>query len=1385
MTSLVDRTCTEVSELGERDGIKNKSRPVEDFQDVPAYVFLGAPGAGKTTEFERQAELSGGCYVPARKFIAFDGKTDWRDQTLFIDGLDEVRAGSSDARTPFDNIRSKLHRLGCPRFRLSCRIADWFGSNDRLCLNEVSPNNKVAVLHLDDLTRNDIREILRSHSGIADADELLQWATDTGIDGLLANPQSLEMLTDAFAQGERPQSRLQVFEVTCNTLVKEHNQEHKIAKPNGVGDSELLEVAGKLCALQLLSGKAGYVLPEADGDADFLELQQVAEGDFDKAHHVLASKLFDSPDECDCTPVHRQVAEFLGARYLAERISEGLPIKRILALITGYDGGIVSELRGLSAWLAAHSPLGRVELIERDPLGVILYGDVRGFSVDDKRRLLDGIKREVEKNPWIVGAIKLTSASGDILNPAMAETFLDILTNPARDEAWQPFVLIVVELLAQGRPVPELADVLMRMLRDSTWGASVKYGAVNAFLRHQQDEATALSALEALLQDVYEGKVPDRNDSLLGYLLSRLYPKKLSISSVLRFLKVPKTESYLGTYKFFWTTYVSQDLSSTQLGELLDEFVSLERHQKEFPSDWHWIEHWQGVFRSLLSKFVQSSGDEVAPDRLFDWLEIASRDVNGNQVLGNSEKELEKVESWLRQRPELRLELFSIGIERSLESSVSNDTDDFARLMEDVEHRLFKYDKPTDFARWCLEKAIAFAHPIVASYLTVCVARAVKKSSGVGDLSRRHVESRLSENSELLQVFRNHLDHLTELAQRLRDQEHLNRGSADQRQLKWQNQIRERQREWREGVKPHEEALINGTAPPDLLGQLATAYLGGYHDVSGNSPVDRLRNLFGDAENLVNAVLQGFRGSIGRDDLPSVAEVVRTGTNNEVHHLSLAFWAGLEELHQSAPCIEASLNKAQLRLALAIHYNLPIWPRPENMQDEAPGWFVPLLHNQPEVVAEVLIRTARSRLRNGADFSAELYHLSHSSDHAAVARLASLPLLKSFPLRCRKQQLSSLSHLLQAALVHCDKQALLELVEQRADQPNMDVAQRVYWLTAGLLASPEAYLERFDSLLAGSEPRVQHLAELLLGRYEKARITVPHLNVAVLSLLIKHLGRFHAPFASASESETGPAARRVINVHGIDSYISDLASISTNAASQALQGLMRDEHLRQWHPRLTDAAYRQNAVRREAEFCNADVDQVIRVLKGHGSANAADLAALIVDKLSEIAKNIRDGNSSTWRQFWNVDSYNHPQEPRPEDAGRDVLLSLLKPRIENLGVDAQPEGRYADDKRCDIRISFDDYNVALEIKKSCHQDLWSAVRTQLIKKYPRDPGAQGYGIYLVLWFGNTEHCRPTPNVGSPPKNAAELETRLLESLSVEERARISICVVDVSKPDEQ
>ncbi|MCY4613220.1 MAG: hypothetical protein OXB94_06335, partial [Nitrospira sp.] len=478
MIKFVRRTCTEIGEDGQVKQNADKSERTylsfEEFQNTDAYVLLGPPGAGKSTTFKQEAVCSKACYVTARDFIELDvdRHPKWHSTTLFIDGLDEKRAGSPDGRQALEGIRKKIEQLNRPRFRLSCREADWFGANDREHLKTVSLNGQVTVLRLDPLTNEDILKILRNNLKVDDPEKFVHEARRKRLEPLLKNPQSLSMLAKAVAGtgGDWPETRKQTFDMACRTLLHEHNQEHQLAKPNNVAISNLLEAAGRLCAVQLLTGAAGYALPGTESDQKYLGLKQVSGVDQRILRDVLGTKLFTAPPEGPAIPVHRQVAEFLAGQYLAGLIENGLPGGRILALMTGHDDGVVSEMRGLSAWLAVHSKTSRMAIIERDPIGTVLYGDIIEFSIDEKRRLIHGLYRESQKNLWFFDSLEgMDSRFGDLATPDMEPVFKEALTNPMRDETHQGLVVCLVEALRHGPAIPKLTDVLLDVVRDDSW----------------------------------------------------------------------------------------------------------------------------------------------------------------------------------------------------------------------------------------------------------------------------------------------------------------------------------------------------------------------------------------------------------------------------------------------------------------------------------------------------------------------------------------------------------------------------------------------------------------------------------------------------------------------------------------------------------------------------------------------------------------------------------------------------------------------------------------------------------------------------------------------------------------------------------------------------
>ncbi len=491
-------------------------------------------------------------------------------------------------------------------------------------------------------------------------------------------------------------------------------------------------------------------------------------------------------------------------------------------------------------------------------------------------------------------------------------------------------------------------------------------------------------------------------------------------------------------------------------------------------------------------------------------------------------------------------------------------------------------------------------------------------------------------------------------------------------------------------LTPCEDELRGNTARPQLLHELAKVYFGGYLNVRGRSPKDRLNALLAGDKGLVDVVLSAFRKTIDRDDLPSATKVMRLGSTNQTHPLALPFMAGLEEIAKTAPSGEIGLDHERLRLALAIHYTVPV----RHPARRPPPWFAWALSRRPEIVADVLAGSVLSKLRNGAETPAGVHELAHSSDHARVARLAAMPLLRQFPVRCASGQLSSLNHLLLAARRHCDVAPLLELIDEKHADRRMNVAQCVHWMVAGLCIAPDSYVGRLESYVTARERRIGFLIKAVTGQFDISPDLTYRKSAPALRLLIRLIGASVRPRSPRAGS--GGFARVTPETETADRVrngIEQLAGSTTQDASRALESLSSDHELLPWRSLLLNAANRQRAARREAEFAYSDTARVLATLAGGAPANVADLEALILEHLNEIARTIRDGNTAGWKQYWHVDRHHRPRNPRPEDACRDALLSDLRSRLTHFGVEVRPEGSCTSDPRAYIRVSCGSFHV--------------------------------------------------------------------------------------------
>ena len=1415
LDTRVKRTCTELQPDGSPSNVA-QARPLSDFSAAPAYVLLGDPGAGKTTEFERECEELGAAAtkVSARNFITLDPPPhEWRHETLFIDGLDEMRAGTTDARSPLDAIRNRLHQLGKPRFRLSCREADWLGNNDLQALAEVSPDSRITVLRLDPLSQSAARQLLIMRHPALDTESFVAEAWRQGIHSMLGNPLALTLLADAAGpRGDWPGSRLHTFETACQRMAGEHNLEHQVAGIRPPIES-LIDASGYLCALLLLSGtevcSAG---PASDPSVcvALADLRDATGGPPREAlRAALGTKLFKGADGTGIVPLHRQVAEFLAARSLAERISDGLPARRVVALMTGpSDGRVVTALRGLSAWLAAHSPEARSFLVDTDPIGVALYGDIRRFTTHDKERLLQALSLltpyepildyEHPDSPFAAYRTDTAWAFRHLASADMVEPIRRILHHGCAEGVDERLKLLVLGALSEAEQseTQSLADLLpdlIALVRDASRPTALRRSALGAY-RHILPEEARTQALLALLDELHEDANSDLDGALRGTLLSDLYPTSISPSQIFRYAVGHYQRGVGNRFQSFWIYELLKRSSDEQFVELLDALS--EDASCLIPA--LRLSGFVDLPLELLARGLTTFGEALEPTHVDRWCRIVGP---YEQRWDGSRQALGQIRDWLRTHPVAQRTAFLIRLRnRAAEHSPRSWG---WRVSDPVLMGTF----PAGFGLWCLEKAIELAdaepalsralltHSFVSTGdrsindgLTLDVMR--ERIRGYPDLARE-LEGLCKERSERETP---PPDPYLEDIEELRREQH--------------EQERQRQQEWAEHLRAHKiELQENRFSPPDLH-NLATEYLGLFSDSDPQtSPRRRLSKFLGGDEVAANAALAGLRGAVQRDDLPAVEETISLCLESQQSWLAYPVLASLHLLEEEDPASLDSLDDAVKRKALAIHSCVPLghahprvgrlvwvdssaWDDPPG-DDQPRGWHDRWLDKDPALVLDVLYQCAIAGIRSGKDFPPGLSELAAITDHDEAVQNIRLKLLKAFPTRDSSARLPLLDRLLTKALQHPDRTALRHLVEDKLTLTSTVDGQQVRWLAVDAAISPTPGLPRLQSFVDRNEIRTRHLAEVLRHPDENVRGTPAHpgsigstlassRDATTLKTLIEILGQLFAP-----TDWGGYVTLEMAMSEYLRSLIGRLGSLGGDDATQALEALIGDSRLASWHGHLEMATERQGVVRRDSSCRHPSIGEVQRTLDDRTPANAADLAALLTGRLADIAANIRGGNSNLWRQFWNEDRYGrlpksgYLPKSKPEDSCRDALLENLQLRLP-AEVDLVPEGQYAAAKRADLRAACGGFNVPIEIKKNSHRDLWSACRTQLISKYTTDPRTSGYGIYLVLWFG-AEQITRHPN-DTRPVTPKELEQQLDDDLTTNEARKISVVVMDVTKP---
>jgi hypothetical protein len=1150
MPSNLNRT---VRVIESSDAEKRSQNGVfSDYLAVPNIILLGDPGAGKTYTFKAAASEENVDYYTVREFIAYAETSD-EQKTIYLDGLDEFRSRCDDKNLIIELIKL-LNKQGHPKIRLSCRSADWLGESDLSLLRRFFHDSSFVVLHLEPLNDDEVLVILKKNE-VPDPGHFISKAKSLNLSSLLRNPQTLTMLVDVVQKGTWPKTRKELFEQSCSILLEEFNREHTGSGQGMFSTNELIAPAGQIAATFLISGVSGISLLEAGSATDeFPSYSTIDSLQKDKIQACLMRRCFSYVESAHeaVTYIHRTVAEFLGAKWLAGKVRAGHPLSRIQSLI-GIDYHPVSELRGLHAWLPVFLPEHAELFIGKDPYGVLMYGDAASLSPTHRKGLLSELVLLSQSDPWFRTNDWTDESLGALSGPDMVDSFHNILSN--QDSSFHLRSLIL-GAISNGPELPQMHyDLLHIVVSERPYDECAM--AVEALLR-------VVPSGQRDIIDLFEKKLKfdPKKACLRSKILSRLYEtwfKPEDVLSVCRDILHDTDQHAIGE---LWGL-VAQ-LPKSKIPEIIDTLCALNTGE-DFNGErvnQHIIEYF---FERLLNCVLQLDFTHQ-PGQFWQWL--TTLHFLGNRHDTGSDN---NISNWLKQNLSLVFEMLELAYEETEVRQKWKFWSDFEQITmhslvgEDLARKIFERLEAkstlSEKDNWLYERcgSLIYWHEpeITRDLLAIFISLTVKHPS---------LKSICEE------CCRCEIDdwRLEDIKTKLKRQQ-------EQKENRIQNQ---------NNLKKTQEQIATGQHLQNI-GFLARVYFGDFSDVDrALSPAKRLRETFG--EEFVGLALVGFSAILGRNDLPTPYDVALLQTKNKYYPWWYAVLAGVNEAWlQQGRSLEGFPDDL-LKSALAIATTFPV--SCEGEKDRK--WQKQLLTERPDIVEFVYEEVARTELKHKKTHITVLYDLEHGEETKSWRSRIAVKLLAQFPC-CPPDHLKSL---IAAGFYDPEYRNALREMAKHAMVTCCN-EQRTIWLATCFFIEHSiiaGLLNRYSKRYEGVVWILRDLSQRLMLKETNKLL---QLSIGQMESIILIVGSI---FANTSRPHSITCGDKGLwdGADFVLENINKMTAIPDKESTEALNRLLQEKAISSYHNHLRHSLANQAVIRREAEYRQPLWAETVMSLKG-------------------------------------------------------------------------------------------------------------------------------------------------------------------------------------------
>ena len=1364
MTVRIERTLVHEDSNGCRREIHQDAIP--SFHDP--VVILGDPGLGKTELTKMLGERPGMRYVHAGTFqrharpdaLIDDG------ERIVIDGLDEIAAAEPGGS--IDAVLGQLSKLDYPPFILSCREADWSGATDRTKIKQ-DYGAVPVLLHLQPFSYEDMLAFLSSEFPGIDANGLLDHLNGRGIESLCENPLTLRMLGEVMQEeGALPDTRAELFERACRVMLEERNALHETgAHANRTGD-ELLLAAGAVCSTQLIcdhfavyAGANGKTPEDCLNVADATMLPSGG-----ATRDVLRTRLFLAEGENRFTHIHRAVAEYLGARWLAHCCEEGASERRIFALLGRVDS-VSAGLRGLYGWIPHFGGPLADRFIETDPYAVLRCGAAETLNINKAQKLLDVLKGM----SWIEPGLSMQPFQRHPMSCLMRLELKDHIVGIIENEgASKPIGNLLVDALPGTVLAKELEPDLVATALDGR-----RYESDRSFARR------LLRAIDASVDwDLEIRSLLQREDRVSDWLawetLAGMGANAVSTGTVLDVIMVRLGfDSTWDAERRYFPINLDRcflsGIDAAQEKELLDGLAERVRPSKKGANS---------SAKARIADLVRFLTDRVirrepliGPERVWGWIGWLDGNAAHND---DSRKGLGAI---FREHATLRAALLGhVLLEPGEDGIVAA-----AGRLEAAELNL--YPSPEDLAglmralceRTCGDRVDAEAWRGLLSL--------DRSACGLPAILCDAASAAAKGDPELLAIVDEMADK-ADLKRRAKEEERKSREQAER--------LRVRQFH-RDELAGSAEAVAAGDL--EVLALPAEVYLGlsirlesehlfepGARSPaldSGVSPEDRLCALLGGE--LGSRVLEGFIAVLDHDDLPDASDIVRLHCEGESSPARFPMLCGIAEMLRRGLEIDgiAQDTLAAAYMALGQLRMLTLFERTGVRDALEKVLFI------DEAAWEAHFRTAieprlsgdTGRIQGPFEHIHELFELLHDDRLASLAGRLAIEWLRT----CPDVSPPNRARLLVCAVKNAPSGMARELVIDRRARDHPDEETRLFWLSADYVVDFDDRREALGQEAADNPEFLWFIRDLIdppkwMGPNGSfvAGLGWNRLSVDQLTFVVQAFGGIWpaGPLPADADRRGGPY------VHDITKFIENaIIEISRRPLPEATEAL---QELREVSPpgyvdMAEQSLRRQMSNRRRFEYAAPTIAELRAAVTKSLPESIDDMRAWFADRIEELQERIRGGNTDMWEAYWNEG------RPQGENFCRNRMIEHISGQMP-ASVRLEPEAHMPKGQRADIALTRNRIKLPVEFKGQWHRTVWDAALDQLDAKYAVDWQAEGRGAYIVLWFGDVwEKSLPAhPDGAERPQSPESLRRMLQDRLPDARRSLIDIFVVDVSRP---